>query len=222
MAQAHKLILLLAILALASCAPNPRDQAELVRAQSAAIAAETEARQAALDAEQARVHQAALDRIAEGEAVHRQAAITDAIALFAYALAGSLAVIAVGAAISLSILGVGRSTTSAIKSSVEAMTIKPDPETGAYPLLVAPSQVARAWLANPNTGSVRLLNAPAGEQPLLVRSAHHQQTTIQVARQARLAAGEDNAAYVSGVRQPILQDEDEAKNDDRRAGYHQG
>jgi hypothetical protein len=197
---------MLLLLILAACTPNPRDQAELVRAQADAQAIEAEARQAALDAETARSHQAALDRIAEGEAVHRQAAVTQAIALVSFAAAGSLAVIVIGIALAASIFLVGRSTTLAIRGAVDSMTIKPDPETGGYPLLVAPSNVARWHLLNPNNNAVRLLGEGHEADPLMVRTDHHRAITAAVAYQARRAKGTDNAAYIGSIRQPMMEE----------------
>jgi len=156
------LLAILVVLVSASCTADPRKSAQ-------AYAIETEADQAAADAEQAReqdaeLHQAEMERLAieqqnrEAWQASWQAAVKLSIDVGKWfaALAISMALVSLGVSASITSLGLSRVTVRA--AEVRANLIPLDRNTRQFPVFIQHVHGTRYALINPNTDSVRMLD----------------------------------------------------------------
>jgi hypothetical protein len=169
------LVLLVVALALFGCMPSPLDVAE-------ADVLRTEARQAELDAIQAREQLARMNEI-ELEDARREQELKDAAlenakaaaARAAYwgglALTVSLVIVflSVGAAAGIAIYGSGQAIARA--AMVKANLIHLDKTTGQYPLVLEYVGKGLVTLTDPNTNTTLLLNTRNEPERMMIQTA---------------------------------------------------
>lgn len=189
MKQTIRLLLALISLALlASCAPDPRKNAEAYRIRSTAdeqAANEAQARKQSED-----LHNMELQRLAEEQARRDETHAKKVAALNAiwstFKIAGSISLVlllfAVTASISRATYGLANA--SVIAAEFHANLIALDPATRQFPLLrqVHGNHYA---LHNPNTGSVLMLNAAREEDRQLITAMGATQLAGAIAYEAR-------------------------------------
>jgi len=182
------------LLWLTACAPDPRDVAE-------ADAMRLEAQQAALGQAQARVHQQKMWSIDEAERQAISAEIVRAKAWVIRWAAGSLSVVLVAMGIGLSwgLIGAGRAAAQA--AAVRANLIPLDATTRQFPLLLRYVGRGRYTLANPNTGSVVMLDTRRKEDRQLIAASGAVQLAGAIAAEARKSR---DPASVAIIRPPII------------------
>lgn len=148
-------ILAFLALALVSCAPDPRNQAD---ADVARLAAE----QNAADQAQARAQNAKKfdQEYRQSEAVSGQwvASLTDYVFWAMKALTVASVVAVLGAGMAIAWVAVGSARAFSQGAWVRAHLIQLDPETRQYPLILQRVDVARWTLTDPNTGDVMMLD----------------------------------------------------------------
>ena len=170
-----KKYILLAVLILTACAPDPRRDA-------AAYATRIQADNAALSADQARQQQTRLDEITIREAERKQE-IKDAALDKAKQSAGwvaywggvavtiSIVAIIISAGVGSSYALVGAGKASARFAEVKASLIYLDAKTGQFPLLLSPLGNGRYSLTDPSTNSVLMLDTRNEPDRLMVQGA---------------------------------------------------
>jgi hypothetical protein len=169
------LVLLVVALALFGCMPSPLDvtEADVLR---------TEARQAELDAIQAREQKALMNEIELADALREQelkdAALENAKAAAAraaywggLALTVSLVIVflSVGAAAGIAIYGSGQAIARA--AMVKANLIYLDKATGQFPLVLEYAGKGLVTLTDPNTGATLLLNTRNEPERMMIQTA---------------------------------------------------
>jgi hypothetical protein len=170
------LVVLLLMIGLSACAPDPRQEA-------AATVAVMQAQQAAADAEQARAQQAA-----EWQATMKmRLAVSESIAewqiksipyLFGFALTVLLGVV-IG--VCLAAIDTGRAVGKA--ALLAARQIPLNPRTGQYPALVSPDG---RHVAEINAGEVLCLDTPKDANPAMLPGSNKTRW-IAVAGQSKFA-----------------------------------
>jgi len=177
-------LLMILVMALAACAPNPLDVAD-------AYAITVQADQAAVDAEQARIER---QRLADYEAQRKEAAAAEmdaAIQTFIrYAtFAAVLVLIAFTVSLSIMLRDIGRGAGLAAVTAMDlkARLIPLDPVTRQYPLLLQSIGKGQFSLTNPNTDSVLILDTRKDADRLMILSMARTQATGSLAREARLS-----------------------------------
>jgi|CXWL01.1.fsa_nt_gi hypothetical protein len=169
------LFVLLVSLALAGCAPNPKDVAK-------ADVMHIEAEQQAMDATRTREQQIKLDEIAiqnaEREQEVKDAALENkkhAMEMVTYwsgiAITISLVIVilSVGASGSIAIYGSGKAVARA--AMVKAQLIYLDKSTGQYPLVLEYAGKGIVSLTDPNTNTTLLLNTRNEPDRLMIQTA---------------------------------------------------
>lgn len=197
----RRLILLaVALLALTSCAPDPRKQAE-------ADATRIEAEQRAADAQQRREQEAAehTQRMQDRDAAQTttQQAMQDLIR--AAALFGQLVLamwmLALGVAGGYAIYTTSRAwqTYTARRAEVLANLIHLDPKTRQYPLLLAYIGNGKYSLTDPNTDSVLLLDTRNDADRAKVISAANVLHSGALAQEARMSHRPGEVANITPI-----------------------
>ena len=169
------MFLLLVSMALAGCAPNPKDiaKAEVLR---------SEAQQSALDATRAREQQTRLDEI-EIQNAEREQEVKDAALVnkkhasekvtywsgIAITISLVIVILAIGVSGSIAIYGSGRAFARA--AMVRAQLIYLDKNTGQYPLVLEYAGKGLVTLTDPNTNTTLLLNTRNEPDRLMIQSA---------------------------------------------------
>jgi hypothetical protein len=190
------------VLALAGCAANPIKEAEGEQIRAEALAVRLKAEQAALDRARAREHQARLDAVEEGEAAQRAQVLTGMMrGIGMGVLIGGMA-LAIGGGFAGAILLVGKSLAGTVRAVVQAGTVRLDPETRQFPMMMVYTGRGKFSLANPNNGQVLLLDSRSEADRLMIQGSSAVQLAGAVAVEARKS---DDPASVAIIR-PVLVD----------------
>jgi hypothetical protein len=203
------LVLLVVALALFGCMPSPLDVAE-------ADVLRTEARQAELDAIQAREQKALMNEIELADALREQelkdAALENAKAAAAraaywggLALTVSLVIVflSVGAAAGIAIYGSGQAIARA--AMVKANLIYLDKATGQFPLVLEYAGKGLVTLTDPNTGATLLLNTRNEPERMMIQTAG----AVRHVGVLAAAAGKSKDPTGMAMIQPLIIDAEE-------------
>jgi len=205
------LFFLIVALALAGCAPNPKDVAK---------ADETRwlAEQDAADQAQAREQRIRLDEIAVEDA-EREQAVKDAVledaklaaqrvvywSGLALTLSIVLMILAVGASGSIAIYGSGKAIARA--AMVKANLIYLDKATGQYPLVLEYAGKGIVSLTDPNTGMTLLLNTRNEADRSMIQSS----AAVRHVGVLASAAGKSKDPTGVAMIRPLIIDGEEAE-----------
>lgn len=193
-----RFILALGLLAflLASCAPDPRREAD-------AYATKQLSDQQAADAEQARTQDAETHDAFMEFVITAKPYITAAIQASLIALMFSLFVTIASVGIGMSTLTISAGFATARRQFSKPVEIKLDPVTRQYPLLMNKVSEGKFSLTNPNTGSVTMLyeRNPADKQ--MIQSMSAVQYIGAMGHEARLSHKPEALTSVETVPQII-------------------
>jgi hypothetical protein len=175
-----RFLFLLGVVILASCAPDPRNQADAARIQKIA-------EQESLDREQLRAQRAISFQQAQAERDQtRSARVAVKNGLYlAGGLALAIVILALAAGIAWGVIGAGRATARA--AELRSCLIPLDEPTRQFPLLVGYRGHGRFSLINANTGAVLLLDSSMTADRQLITTAGAVQLAGVAAREARRA-----------------------------------
>ena len=180
---------------LASCAPDPRNQAD---AYKTTVLAD----QAAADQAEARAARTVQDNQAAAELLSTEAARVAAWRWFDYCLGAAGSVIVIGLAIgsSWAMIGSGRAMAKAADTRAMVVSFQLDESTRQYPALMTYLGAGRFSLANPNTQSVLMLDTRQPGDRQAIRAAGAVMLAGAVAREARRSNQPEGVAVItSGV-----------------------
>jgi hypothetical protein len=172
------LVLVLGVLLLAACAPDPRNQADADRTRAL-----TE--QDVFNMAQAREQDAARITLEQAEREATSAARIQGLKILSItgALAAALMLAAVGIGAAWAAVGVGKATARA--ANVHANLVYLDRQTRQFPLLVQYASHGRYLLANPNTGAVYEMDTRRPEVKALITSSAATQRDGSIAHELR-------------------------------------
>jgi len=188
-------ILILAGLILASCAPDPRNTAD---AYKVTVLAD----QQAADLQQARAARTIEASQAADLVTSTQTARAAAWRWFDYCLGAAGSVFVIGLAIggSWAMIGSGRAFAMAAERKAAAFTFGLDESTRTFPLLMTYLGAGRFTLTNPNTESVLMLDTRQAGDREAIRAAGAVMLAGAVAREARRSNQPEGVAVItSGV-----------------------
>ena len=189
-------LILLLVIGLAACAPDPRNQADANRTEALTAQDVADRTQARAVAES----QATLD-LAQAQATSQ--ARTQALTTLIYwagiigTIAACASLLAAGAGISWAAVGTGRSV--ARLAEIRANLISLSAETRQYPLIMQYLGKGRYTLANPNTGSVAELDTRRAEDRQLISVSGAVQLAGVIAHEARRSADPAGVAIIRPV-----------------------
>ena len=180
---------------LASCAPDPRNQADAYRVTVLAD-------QAAADQAEARAARTVHDNQAAAELVSTEAARVAAWRWFitVASIAGCVVVACLAIGTSWAAVGAGRAVATMAERKAAVITFGLNELTRQYPVLMTYIGAGRFTLANPNTQSVLMLDSRQPGDRQAIRAAGAIQLAGAVAREARRSTQPEGVAVItSGV-----------------------
>jgi hypothetical protein len=173
-------VIIVAMLVLVSCAPDPRREADAyaTRTQADALAASS-AQALAQDAE---AHDLWMSRLREVSQWISTMMITSMIAAM-FTMFVSLASLGIG----LSFVLIGAGVGTAKRNLAQPNQVRLDPVTRQFPLLITKVADGKYSLSNPNTGSVTMLYDRNPADRMMIQAMGATQHDAALAYQARLS-----------------------------------